>query len=173
MKNLRYVISFLALLLSLNLFAQDWKIHRNTELEFRVEFLGEPTATIQKVPTAVGELDMHMVSHSSEDNVYMSIIRTDYPEGSITDTKKALDGAVNGAVNNVKGELISENEDVFNGFPGRKIKIHAQGMYLFMNAYIVEDSMYIAQVVCLEGSEKNPLIDKFLNSFDIIKVKKD
>jgi hypothetical protein len=171
--NPRNIIAFLALLLSLNLFAQDWKVHRNSELEFRAEYLGEPKTTIQKVPTDVGVLDMHMVSHQADDSTYMSIIRTDYPEGSVTDTKVALDGAVNGAVNNVRGKLIFDNEDIYNGFPGRKIKIHAQGMYLFMNAYLVNDTMYIAQVVCIEGSEDSPLIDKFLNSFDIIKVKKD
>lgn len=171
--SFRNLISFLALFLTLNLFAQDWKIHRNSELEFRADFLGEPKTTIQKVPTAVGELDMHMVSLQGDDNTFMSIIRTNYPEGSLTDVKTALDGAVNGAVNNVSGKLISDKEDVFNGYPGRKIKIHSQGMYLFMNVYLVEDSMYIAQVVCLEGSEESPLINKFLNSFDIIKVKKD
>lgn len=171
--SFRNIISFLALFFTLNLFAQDWKIHRNSELEFRADFLGEPKTTIQKVPTAVGELDMHMVSLQGDDNTFMSIIRTNYPEGSLTDVKTALDGAVNGAVNNVSGKLISDNEDVFNGYPGRKIKIHSQGMYLFMNVYLVEDSMYIAQVVCLEGSEDSPLINKFLNSFDIIKVKKD
>jgi len=171
--SFRNIISFLALFLTLNLFAQDWKIHRNSELEFRADFLGEPKTTIQKVPTAVGELDMHMVSLQGDDNTFMSIIRTNYPEGSLTDVKTALDGAVNGAVNNVSGKLISDKEDIFNGYPGRKIKIHSQGMYLFMNVYLVEDSMYIAQVVCLEGSEESPLINKFLNSFDIIKVKKD
>lgn len=172
--NFNTRISLIVLLfVSLSISAQNWTTHRNTDLAFRAEFLGEPKSSVQKVPTDIGDIDMHMTSDDTAEGIYMSIIRSDYPEGTMTNTKTALDGAVNGATTNVKGTLVFDKEDRFNGFPGRKIKIKAQGMFLYMNVYLVDDSMYVAQVVCVDDKDNDPLIDKFLNSFDIIRVKKD
>jgi len=40
-----------------------------------------------------------------------------------------------------------------------------------MNAYLVENIMYISQVICEIVNDGNKNIKRFMDSFDIIKVK--
>ncbi|WP_430408348.1 hypothetical protein [Kordia sp.] len=161
--------------------AQDWTKYKAEDLAFTAIFPQEPKRTVQKVNTAVGELDMHMIMHaptSGDDNAVYSVIRSDYPEEQFADADddynaNVLDGAVEGAVKNVKGKLVFDNKVKFNGYPGRSIKIKMEGGYIYINAYLVENSMFITQVICLEAKDKNTSIQRFLNSFELIKTKQD
>jgi len=160
-------------------FAQDWKKYKAEDLAILAYFPGEPERSVQEVPTAVGKLDMHMIMYtptSNDKNMIYSAIRSDYPESQFENVDSSyndtiLDGAVNGAVSNVNGTLKSDEKITFNGYPGRSIKISAQGMFLYINAYLVDSTMFITQVICSPANDGNSDIDKFLNSFDILKVK--
>jgi hypothetical protein len=159
--------------------AQNWEKYKAEDLAFIAYYPQEPKRTVQKVSTAVGELDMHMIMHaptSGDDNAVYSVIRSDYPEDQFTNADEeynatVLDGAVNGAVSNVQGKLEFDNKIKFNGYPGRSIKIAIQGGFIYINAYLVENSMFITQVICLTANDGNPHIERFLNSFEIIKTK--
>lgn len=159
--------------------AQDWEKYKAEDLSFVAYYPKAPTRTVQKVSTAVGELDMHMIMYaptSGDENAVYSVIRSDYPEDQFKDADDeynatVLDGAVQGAVSNVKGTLEFDNKVKFNGYPGRSIKISIQGGFIYINAYLVENSMFIAQVICLTANDGNPDIERFLNSFEIIKTK--
>ncbi|MFD1061780.1 hypothetical protein ACFQ1Q_00880 [Winogradskyella litorisediminis] len=159
--------------------AQNWEKYKSEDLAFIAMYPNTPERTVQKVPTAVGELDMHMIMYSPEsgdDNAVYSTIRSDYPKEQFKDkdeeyTTSVLDGAVGGAVKNVNGKLLYDNKIKLNGFPGRSIKIEINGGFIYMNAYLVENVMYISQVICLTNNDKNPSIKRFLDSFDILKVK--
>jgi len=161
--------------------AQDWTKYKSEDLAFTAIFPKEPKRTVQKVDTAVGELDMHMIMHApteADDNAVYSVIRSDYPEEQFKDAdadynNNVLDGAVDGAVKNVQGKLIYDNKVKFNGYSGRSIKIEMQGGFIYINAYLVENSMFITQVICLTGKDKNASIERFLNSFEIIKTKQN
>lgn len=161
--------------------AQDWTKYKSEDLAFIATFPEEPKRTVQKVSTAVGELDMHMIMHapaSGDDNAVYSVIRSDYPEEQFKDAddeynSNVLDGAVEGAVKNVQGKLVFDNKVKFNGYPGRSIKIQMQGGFIYINAYLVENSMFITQVICLEANDKNASIQRFFNSFDILKTKQN
>lgn len=159
--------------------AQDWEKYKSEELAFVTEFPGTPEESVQQIKTVVGELDMHIVAYSTSntnDNAFYGVIRSDYPKEQFSDMseekiKSILDGAVNGAVSNVNGTLESDENVTLNGYPGRKIKIKATGMEMFMNAYLVDNVMYIAQVIGMEGSVNTENLNKFLDAFDIINVK--
>ncbi len=159
--------------------AQNWEKYKAEDLAFVAYYPKEPERTVQKVSTAVGELDMHMVMHapeSGDDNAVYSVIRSDYPEDQFTNADDeynatVLDGAVNGAVTNVQGKLVFDNKVKFNGFPGRSIKIEIQAGYIYINAYLVNNSMFITQVICLTANDGNASIERFLNSFELIKTK--
>ncbi len=177
MKNKLLII---ALLLNVTvLMSQEWEKYKNEDLNLVAYFPQTPKITIQKVETAVGTLDMHMVMHSptsGDDNAIYSLIRSDYPKEQFENTTsegndKVLDGAVNGAVNNVKGKLVFDNKINFNGYPGRSIKILITGGFIYINAILVENSMYIVQVICLTANDENKSINRFMDSFDIIKTK--
>ncbi len=168
------------LFLSINaVTAQNWEKYKAEDLEFIAYYPETPERTVQKVATAVGELDMHMIMYSpknGDDNALYSIIRSDYPKEQFKDADDdynatVLDGAVNGAVSNVQGKLVFDNVVKFNGYPGRSIKIAMQGGFIYINAYLVENSMFISQVICLTNKDKNKSIQRFLDSFEIIKTK--
>ena len=158
--------------------AQDWTKYKSEDLAFIADFPEEPKRTVQKVNTAVGELDMHMIMHSptsGDDNAVYSVIRSDYPVDQFVDADdkyntSVLDGAVQGAVNNVNGELVFDDKITFNGFPGRSIKIKIQGGFIYIRAYLVNNTMFISQVICVTDNDENSSIERFLNSFDIIKT---
>ena len=168
---------FLLLLNTVN--AQDWEKYKSEDLTFIAYYPGTPKSTVQKLNTAVGKFDMHMImykSTSENDNLVYSVVRSDYPADNFIDADAAynnsvLDGSVDGAVTNVDGKLIFDNKVKLNGYPGRSIKIEIQGACLYMNTYLVDNSMFVSQVVCLTDKDGNSSIKRFLDSFEIIKTK--
>lgn len=174
-----FITSVVLFICTSTITAQDWEKYKSEELAFIAEFPGTPEKTVQQVQTAVGALDMHMIAYSTsntDDNAFYGVIRTDYPKEQFSDiseetVKSILDGAVNGAVSNVNGTLESDENITLNGYPGRKIKIKTNGMEMFMNAYLVDNVMYVTQVIAMEGSVNTKNLFKFLDAFDIINVK--
>lgn len=177
MKPSILLLTFLLSFASLQ--AQDWKYYKYENLEFKASFPSAPKKSIQKVQTAVGELDMHVVMlapTSGDDNTVYSVIRSDYPAEQFADAdkeynEKVLDGAVEGARVNVNGTLEFDKEITFNGFPARNIKIKINDGFIYINAVLSYNSMFITQVVCTTSNDNNPNIQKFLKSFEIIKTK--
>ncbi|WP_397362780.1 hypothetical protein [Olleya sp. R77988] len=180
MKKTIFLLAFL-ITTSTVVQAQDWVNFKSEKLEFIADYPAEPTETIQEVDTAVGKIDMYMIMYSpteGDDNAVYSVIRSDYPKDQFVDVDEdyndsILDGAVNGATTNVQGTLIFDNKVTFNGYPGRSIKIETQGIYIYINAYLVENTMFITQVLCTIENDNNKSIKRFMDSFNIIKVKQD
>ncbi|MFT7118736.1 MAG: hypothetical protein ACI9IZ_002021 [Nonlabens sp.] len=177
---MKLTLIVLAFLLSVTTVqAQEWEVYKNETLEFRAAYPDTPDKTVQKVSTALGELDMHMIMYapsSGDDNAVYAVIRSDYPksqfEGADSEMyTKVLDGAVEGARSNLKGTLIFDKTVTFNGFHGRNIKIEITGAYVYMNAILAYNTMFITQVICSTEKDNNTSIQKFLNSFDIIKIR--
>ena len=174
-----FITSIFLFICASTITAQDWEKYKSEELAFIAEFPGTPQKTVQQVQTAVGELDMHMVMYtptSTDDNAVYSIIRSDYPEAQFENADEeynedVLNGAVKGAVSNVQGTLVYENKLKFNGYPSRDVKIQMTGGFIYIKAYLVENSMFITQVICTEDKEDNESIKRFQDSFDIINVK--
>lgn len=160
------------------LIAQNWEKYKAEDLQFIAYFPSEPKRTVEKVNTDLGKLDMHAIMYSSEsgdDNAY-GVMRMDYPEEQFKDADEVyyatvLDGAVNETVSNLKGILVYNNIVKFNGYPGRSVKISAQGAFLYINIYLVENSIFMTQVFCTEAKDENASIQRFLNSFELIKTK--
>lgn len=170
---------FLAMCTVFTVSAQVWETFKSIDHEFSALFPVEPTYQVQKVPSAVGELDMNMymatVNDPDADNLLYSVIRSDYPAEMFSNVNddfisNVLDGAVNGAVNNVQGKLVSDVSISFNKFPGRSIKIETSMGLLYINAYLVNNSMFITQVICTPDKDNNSSIKRFQDSFELIKV---
>ncbi|RNC86290.1 MAG: hypothetical protein ED556_08325 [Winogradskyella sp.] len=182
MKNLLFAIAFL---LTLSLNAQDWVTVKDIDLGYRLDFPTTATKDNKDVPTAKGNVVMHTYTAypaAGDDNIlYMSSF-SEYPESFFPEGLKTqeqidtvLEGAVNGAVTNVNGTLLSKKDIVFNGYPGRHFKIEvdqAGSTYILtMWNILVDYRMYIVQTIALKGSEENDNFKKFLDSFELIKVK--
>lgn len=99
--------------------AQDWITVKDMDLSYRIDFPQGETKSSQDVPTEKGNVKMILYSGqpaSAEDkNVYYATSFSEYPVSffpnglnSKTDIDSVLEGAMNGAVSNVKGKLMSK-----------------------------------------------------------------
>lgn len=161
--------------------AQTWKPFKNIELAFSASYPSEPVKTTQDVPTAIGDIVMHMYSvdnsaDTEASNAVYAVAYSAYPEESFKDSTKeseeaTLNGAINGAVSNVNGKLVFSNNITLNGFPGKEGKIDINGAYIHLRVYLVYNVMYFSQVICYTDKDDNEDIKKFLDSFELIKTK--
>ncbi|MEL0642986.1 hypothetical protein V6251_01240 [Olleya sp. Ti.3.14] len=181
MKNIIFALT-LFLVSTLNASAQEWIDYKSEEHAFIAKYPVQPVQTLEVIDTEAGPLDMYMIMHvaTSENstNVVYSVIKSAYPKSQFEDVAdnyedEVLDAAVQGAVQNVNGTLIFKNEVTHNGYPGRSIKIEIEKAFIYMNAYLVDNVMFISQVICLTENDNNKDIKRFMEAFDIIKVKED
>ncbi|MEM9680730.1 MAG: hypothetical protein AAF901_10445 [Bacteroidota bacterium] len=164
----------------------SWVTVKDTDKGYRVDFPQEAKKGSQDVPTAKGVVVMHTYTITStsldaKNLLYMSSF-SEYPSDFFPnglDSEDAqndvLDGAVEGAVTNVKGKLIMNESITFNGYPGRHIKIEVDQDALYvltMRNILVDFKMYILQTISLKGSSDNREAKKFFDSFELINVKK-
>ena len=162
----------------------DWVNTKDLELAYRIDFPIKVEKNSQNIPTKKGEVEMisYMLNSSNTDNlVYMSAF-TEYPssfflDGLDTPEKQnvVLDGAVNGAAANVKGELISDAKITFNGYSGRiaKIELESGGAayVIRMKIVLVGFKLYMMQTISTKANDDNSDTSQFFDSFELINVK--
>ncbi len=181
-----YTVLVLILMISNPIvFAQDksWVNTKDLELAYEIDFPEKVEKEFQEVPTDKGNVNMvsYMLSPNNMDNlVYMSSYTkypsSFFPNGLDTFEKqhKVLDGAVNGAAANVKGQLIADKKIVFNGYNGRSIKIELEsgGTYIInMKMFLVDYKLYMMQTICAKGNDGNSETTRFFDSFELLNVK--
>ena len=175
------------LLLSFYGFSQEqpWVTKKDLAGAFTINFPGNPTHNKETVPTAKGEVTMDTYSYEPKDAaplnfIYMLAYSTYplefFPEGlselSVIDT--VLNNAVQGAVNNTKGTLVSKDNIQLNGFYGKTVKINIGASYVIhMKMYLVEYTLYSIQVIYDASNEDNAMAEYFFNSFELIKTNKN
>ena len=180
MKKIIFVFTLLSYLVG---FGQDceWNTTKDEKRGYRINFPLKPTAQSQEVPTAVGNvtMDMYMLdlsTDSSSKNVIYMTAYTEYPKDSDYSDEglqnSMLDGAVSGAVENVNGDLISSDKIRFNGYNGRnaKIKIYNGTYIINLKNILVENKLYFLQVITVPKDDDNAEMNRFFESFDLIKT---
>ena len=130
--------------------------------------------TTQFMDTQIGKIEVHFFIADQGEKSFL-VVYSDYPSEVIktSDPEKMLDGSRDGAINNVKGELVSEEHISLNNYPGRDFTIGAQtenGQDLFMRGriFLVENRLYQIMVMATKGNENNKEIDDFLESFALL-----
>lgn len=148
----------------------------------KMYFPQKPTEQVQTLNTAAGDLKIDIYMYEVPDSVYDNnlvycMIETDNPEGVISsdDKKSAVDayfrGAVDGAVKNLNGKIITESAIELDGYPGREVKIdYQEGVAVIkMRFYLVKTKMFGLQTITETKNDANKSIDRFMDSFTIKK----
>ena len=79
---------------------------------------------------------------------------------------------INGAVENTKGSLLSEEEIFLNGYRGRVIKIDIEDTYIIkIKIILVGIKLYLAQVIYKKENDDNDNAKRFFDSMELINVK--
>jgi hypothetical protein len=81
---------------------------------------------------------------------------------------KILEDAVQGAVDNVKGTLLSKTNIKINGYPGRQFDIKSDAFVAKCRIYLVKNRMYLPMVIA-QPTLKLPIeADAFHNAFRLL-----
>lgn len=177
LKSLAAVLSLLFISFGFTT-ASQWEMYEVAD--FKAKFPSKPNYETQVVNSAVGNLTMHIhmldaSSSGTDENLVYGIITTEYPD-SIIDTNNPelladmYRSAIDGAVANVKGKLLSETSITLAGkHGGKEVKVdYGEGMaFIKMRLFIIKNKMYILQTITLAEKDNNASINEFLNSFQL------
>lgn len=155
----------------------DWLIYPGKG--WSIYFPGKPEESQQNVSTAIGDQAMHIYmytapSPANEDNFVYGVIQSIFPDSLVNSAKTEMieplmRNSIDGAVKNVKGELLSESVIDLDGFPGRAVKVSFQQGAGFINLriYLVRNTLYILQAICDKSKDNNASTKRFLDSFQL------
>jgi hypothetical protein len=180
MKYLSIIISlFFPLLLS----AQEdgpWTYFQSLNGDFSIDFPDGPRLERNDtVETAIGELVYHIFlvqKDQKADNVMYMLSYCDYPEGTIhSDSTELLndffEATMDQAAKSVNGELTYFDFTWYNDYPGYFWRIdYLDGKVLIKTkAFLVDRRYYALQTVTIRPKSLNLSIDRFMDSFRVIK----
>jgi hypothetical protein len=117
---------------------------------------------------------IHMFTANVKDQSDM-VAYSDYPDEVINqkDPDSLLQSALSGAINNVKGTLISQDDITLDGYPGKEILASAyaaNGQEAIMKArfYLVKNRLYMLIMVAPKGGLTREETDSFLDTFKLL-----
>ncbi|HEX7839811.1 MAG TPA: hypothetical protein VF469_20185 [Kofleriaceae bacterium] len=152
--------------------APGWVLYTHPDKLMSVRFPEKPSETDQETPTAIGTIHFKLAMFSNGDRAYVATAVV-YPVQGKFDVKKALDGARDQALANIKGKVISEKPMKLDGFDGRQVLFEASGddqhhirgvVRLFASAK--PPSAYMASAMQMTG-KPDPDAQKFLDSLHL------
>ena len=178
MKSTRFI--FLSVLfLNFTLIPSVWKEFQSYEGKFKILIpTGAMTEKVNKMKTAVGELDYHQYIYKPEDkdpeNVFYLVNYCDYPKGTFpTDSTELihdfLAATVESSAESVKGTIPYQSDIQQLGHQGKvwRVQYNNDKAQVKNKCYLAGDRFYLLQVMTLKQHSLNPSIDKFLDSFQI------
>lgn len=149
-----------------------WLEFTSEEGRFEARLPGAPEKQLQQTPTAAGPMDMVMQSVQAG-SAFFAIAYSDMSAEAIPgfNLDAGLDGARNGAINNVGGTLVSEQQIQFAGHPARAFtaKASVEGHELTVEAriFFVLPRFYQLMVV-YPASETTVPVQRFFDGFSLL-----
>ena len=173
-------IFFVSVLCTGFIVTSDWFLMKNKDQGYQIEFPKEPSVSVQTVNTKAGPVDMHInmldLSNKDEDQnmIYLSSF-AQYPDSLVhSDRKEQLAGffkeTLDGLVSSIDGKILSKEDVKIDSYPGKEVKINFQdGMAIIrIRVYLVENKVYMLQVITKIEKDSNESISKFMDSFSLI-----
>ncbi len=150
--------------------AQQWYEHRPPGAGYRVEFPGEPKLDTKDVKAGAATVTMVMAVVERATDAFMSIHSIFPPETVNADPQRVLDGARDGGVRNVQGQLREERRLTVDGAPARYLVIdipQAKGVGLalvVLSGNMVYQALYIGPA----GTENAAEVERFIQSLRLV-----
>jgi hypothetical protein len=144
-----------------------WKSYSYPADGFSASFPSQPELQTQNVPTSAGTFELRAyLANDGGSALYIGVC--DY--GSATskaDPDSILNGARDGAVQNVKGKLISSKKITLGENPGMTYEIDSQLLHFTGRMYLVGTVLY-QTVAAAPLGKPYASTSKFLDSFQLI-----
>lgn len=147
--------------------SSDWKEFNSASGNFKMSFPTLPKEQNQTVTVKGTNLNITtFLSQPSENEVFMVGLTTYPNQYDVSDSKAILDNVVNGAVQNIKGQLVSSKPSTFNSYPAVDYVIRGSNLYAINKSFLVGHTLYIIEN--FESTNSFPSFDRFVNSFQLI-----
>jgi hypothetical protein len=147
--------------------APGWQTYSYPADGFRAAFPSEPKLSTQNVDTQAGTFALrdYLVDMGST-ALYIGVC--DYGSGmSGRDPKTVLDGAQSGAIENVKGHLLSSKVINYGSYQGREFEAENDQLHFTARIYLVDTVLY-QNLVAFPLNTHYANAYRFLNSFELI-----
>lgn len=148
----------------------EWTKVTSDDGRVSASFPRPPKTQSQNIDTAIGKLNIKMTIYESGNNAFLTSHMTYPVDPEQYDVAAGLDGAAQGAAQNVNGTIV-ENDDIEGfGFPGKSLLVSTpQGAFVRGRVFIdpAGPTLFQAQVVGSRADVDGPDAKAFLDSLAI------
>jgi hypothetical protein len=147
--------------------APDWKPFVYASDGFSVFFPSQPKAEKQNVSNVAGTFELR--TYVAEDSTTSLIAAVcDYgPIAAGKDPAAVLDDAKKGAINNIKGQLVSEKKITLGANPGVEFEADSDSAHVSARIYLVGSVLY-QTIIASPLNVKYADVGRFLDSFKLV-----
>ncbi len=154
--------------------AGAWLEFSSSAGRFKVLFPGVPTEKVQRFEAQGASYELHL--HQLKTLAEYSVMYADYPVavGNASVAKQILDNGAHGAAESVNAKIISIEEIMIDGHPGRILKERMpNGSYMRVKMVLVGQRLYQVAITTPNDEDREPdegefyrtIAAKFLDSF--------
>ena len=143
--------------------------YKSPDHSFAVMLPKEVGEQEQTVNTQLGPIKMCIYSAKSKHQEF-TVVYSDYPDSYVNTTGPAviLDGARDGAVRNIQGQLLSETLIELQGNPGRELKIEGpRKLIIRSRMYLVKNRLFQIMAISKPDHSFDKKIKDVFDSFRI------
>ncbi|MBK7689981.1 MAG: hypothetical protein IPK62_07935 [Bacteroidetes bacterium] len=178
-KKFKWLIVFIGVFIVASSFVTAEKWYLFEDKDCSILFPKKVETTSQQVASELGPLTLFITMYDAsqaknDDNLVYGLFTSVYPDSVIHSNNKIMlpgfyRGAIDGAVKNVKGTLLSESTITINDYEGREFRVnYSEGLAVIkMRCFLVKNVMYMLQTICLTEKENNVSSQKFFDSFKL------
>jgi hypothetical protein len=167
LRRMTLVVALFSFAAALGAQAPQWKTYNYPADGFSASFPGEPQFSKRDVPTDKGSFELR--AYLAEDGQAALFVGVCDYGSAISDRTpdQVLDGAQQGAIDNVKAHLLSGKKITFGAYPGREFEADNDSMHFYARVYLVGTTLYQTLIASPLGT---PYVSatSFLNSFQLI-----
>jgi hypothetical protein len=147
--------------------SQEWKAYSYPADGFSASFPSEPQMSKRDVPTDKGSFELRAyMGQDGQAAIYVGVC--DYGSAIADRTPDTvLDGAQEGAIDNVKGHLTRGKRITFGIYPGRELEAENDTMHFYARIYLVGTTLYQTLAAAPLG-QPYANATRFLDSFQLI-----
>ncbi len=162
-----FAVVLLALAATLGAHAQQWQTYSYPADGFSAAYPSQPQMSKKDVPTAKGSFELR--AYLAEENQAALFVGVCDYGSAISDRTpdQVLDGAQQGAIDNVKAHLLSGKTITLGVYPGREFEAENDSMHFSARIYLVGSTLYQTLIASPLGT---PYVNstRFLDSFQLI-----
>ncbi len=139
--------------------------------KFKVHFEGKPNITSEKVPTAVGDIEVHMFLYEKSATEIYLVGYSDYPSELIKKSNAAevIKGAQGGVVEKLKAKITEEKKISVGGNDGIWFRANSDQYYITYKLFLSGNRLYQIGMIRDGSHVSDEAVKSFMDTFELLK----